>query len=216
MSSTRRDEILARIRAALRHKQRSAEDEAELERRLRSAPRGPHPQLHDALLDQFVAKAEANHFTVERVASLQMLVPAVQRLLAEAEAPPDISVAGSLASLGWPQDWTINTGPARMVEAMSVTMAVAGVAETGSVILRSDAKNPTTLNFLPDTHVIVLRASDVVAYLEDAWAQVPGESGDWPRTVNVISGPSRTADVGGVLVRPAHGPKAAHIVLVGE
>lgn len=216
MSSTRRDEILARIRAALRHKQRSAEDEAELEQRLRSSPRGPHPQLRDALLDQFVAKAEANHFTVERVASLQMLVPAVQRLWTDAEAPPDISVAGSLANLGWPQGWTINTGPARMVETMSVTMAVAGVAETGSVILRSDAQNPTTLNFLPDTHVVVLRASDVVAYLEDAWVRVPGESGDWPRTVNVISGPSRTADVGGVLVRPAHGPKAAHIILVGE
>lgn len=165
-------------------------------------------------MSQFLAKAQANNFTVEHIESLQMLVAAVRRLLADNDDVPDISVAQSLAHVGWPHDWQINTGAGRMVEKLSVTLAVAGVAETGSVILRSDEKNPTTLNFLPDTHVIVLRTSDIVGYLEDAWARVPRESGEWPRTVNVISGPSRTADVGGVLVRPAHGPKAAHIILV--
>lgn len=145
-----------------------------------------------------------------------MLVPSVRRLWHDDDGIPDISIAGALAHLGWPQDWKINTGPGRMVEKLSVTSAIAGVAETGSVILRSDELSPTTQNFLPDTHVIVLRASDIVPYLEDAWGRVPRERGEWPRTVNVISGPSRTADVGGVLVRPAHGPKAAHIVLVDD
>ena len=97
---------------------------------------------------------------------------------------------------------------------MSVTLAVAGVAETGSVVFRSDPQNPTTLNFLPDVHVIVLHTPDIVAYTEDVWARMRAEGGNWPRTVNIISGPSRTADVGGVIVRPAHGPKDVHLILV--
>ena len=181
---------------------------------MHAPPEAPHPQLQDAPLNQFIAKARANHFSVEHVASLQMIVPAVRALISDDESTPDISVAKALAHLGWPQSWKVNTGAGRMVETLSVTLAIAGVAETGSVVLRSDEKNPTTLNFLPDTHVIVLRASEIVPYLEDAWARVPRERGEWPRTVNIVSGPSRTADVGGVLVRPAHGPKAAHIILV--
>ncbi|HIE69792.1 MAG TPA: hypothetical protein EYP98_06260, partial [Planctomycetes bacterium] len=97
-------------------------------------------------MDQFIAKAQSNNFTLERISSLQMLVPSVRRLWHDDDGIPDISIAGALAHLGWPQDWKINTGPGRMVEKLSVTSAIAGVAETGSVILRSDELRPTTQN----------------------------------------------------------------------
>jgi L-lactate dehydrogenase complex protein LldG len=35
-----------------------------------------------------------------------------------------------------------------------------------------------------------------------------------PRTVNLISGPSRTADIEQTIVRPAHGPKNMHVIIV--
>ncbi|WP_139247743.1 LUD domain-containing protein [Hyphomicrobium sp. CS1GBMeth3] len=213
MSGSRRDDMLARIRDALGRPQRSEETVTELEHRLNQPPAGPRPRLDDDRLGQFVAKAEANLITVERIASLQMLVPSVQALLPQSSEPPDISVAPALEHLGWPSDWHINIGAGRKKEPLSVTMAVAGIAETGSVVLQSDSASPTTLNFLPDTHVIVLKTSDIVAYPEDAWALVRSKGADWPRTVNIISGPSRTADVGGIIVRPAHGPKSVHLIL---
>lgn len=204
--------MLARIRAALGNRQRSQDALTHLEQRLTLPPTGPRPLLDDDRLGQFIAKAQANLLAVERIASLQMLVPTVRTLL-ETTGVPDISVAPELEQLGWPSDWRINFGAGRKVEPLSVTMAVAGIVETGSVILRSAPSSPTTLNFLPDVHVVVLRTSDIVAYPEDAWALVRSKGADWPRTVNIISGPSRTADVGGIIVRPAHGPKSVHLIL---
>ncbi len=212
MSIKAREGILARIRNALGEQGRT--QGTELERRMKVPPEGPFPPLEPDIMAQFLAKAGANLFTVERIASLQMLVPTVQRLMSESGVAADISVAPALAYLGWPTELKINFGVGRMTEPLSVTLAVAGIAETGSVVLRSDSDNPTTLNFLPDTHVIALRTSDIVGHPEDVWARMRAAGGDWPRTVNVISGPSRTADVGGVVVRPAHGPMNVHLVLV--
>lgn len=214
VSESGRDEVLARIRAAIGR--RPTEEEARaLEQRMQNPPVGPRPGVGGERAAQFIAKAEANLFTVERIASLEMLAPAVQRRLPQTSKRPDISVAPALAHLGWPGDWRISNGPGRMVEPLSVTLAIAGIAETGSVVLRSDRDNPTTLNFLPDIHVIALRIADIVDYPEDVWACMRDGDG-WPRTVNIISGPSRTADVGGTIVRPAHGPKEVCLVLVGS
>lgn len=212
MSGSGRDDLLARIRAALGDRPRAPDALAEIERRMARPPVVPRPPPSGDPVDTLIAKAEANHVTVERIASLQMLVPAVRALLPQGRSP-DISVAPALAYLGWPSDWLINFGAGRRTERVSVTPAVAGIAETGSVVLRSDASTPTTLNFLPDMHVVVLRVCDVVPYLEDAWSLLRARGEDWPRTVNIITGPSRTADVGGVIVRPAHGPKTVHLVL---
>ena len=213
MTAGGRDDILARIRAALGNRHRSEAALSDLEQRISAPPTGPLPRLTDDALGQFISKAEANLFTLERIASLQMLVPAVRSLLSETSCQPDISVAPALEHLGWPSEWAINFGAARKTEPLSVTMAVAGLAETGSVILRSGPSSPTTLNFLPDLHVVVLRTHDIVPHVEDAWARFRSSEEDWPRTVNIIAGPSRTADVGGVIVRPAHGPKSVHLVL---
>lgn len=212
MNGSRRDDMLARIRQSLGGGRRVEEDMAHLEQRLKQPATGPRPRLEDDRLRRFIARAEANLMTVEHIASLQMLVPAVRALMPDT-AVPDISVAPALEHLGWPADWHVNFGAGRRKEPLSVTMAVAGIAETGSVVLRSDSASPTTLNFLPDIHVVVLRTSDIVAYLEDAWDLLRASGKDWPRTVNVVSGPSRTADVGGIIVRPAHGPKSVHLVL---
>lgn len=209
-----REDILRRIRAALGDRPLSQADRAALDARMAARPRGPGVRLEGDLQSRFIAKAEANQFTLERVASLQMLVAAVSALLPENAASPDVSIVPGLDHVGWPSSWKINRGAGRPVEFMSVTSALAGIAETGSVVLSSGEGNPTSLNFLPDLHVIVLCAADIVGHPEDAWRLMQSGGTEWPRTVNVISGPSRTADVGGVIVRPAHGPKRVHLIIV--
>lgn len=209
-----REDILKRIRAALGDRQISEADQAALDERMATRPAGPRVHFDGELLGRFIAKAETNNFTLERIASLQLLVPAVRALLPADDEAPDISVAAALGYVGWPPGWKINHGSGRSVERLSVTLALAGIAETGSVVMSSAADSPTSLNFLPDLHVIVLRASDIVGYPEDVWHQMVSK--EWPRTVNVISGPSRTADVGGIIVRPAHGPKRVHLVIVDD
>ena len=80
---------------------------------------------------------------------------------------------------------------------VSLSHAAAGVAETGTLILTSGA-GPDHLNFLPETHIVVLERGTVVGAYEEAWDMVREThgTGKLPRTVNMISGPSRTGRCG--------------------
>jgi L-lactate dehydrogenase complex protein LldG len=84
------------------------------------------------------------------------------------------------------------------------------------MLIASGADNPVTVNFLPETHVVVVRAEDIVGSYEDAWAMIRRRFGEreMPRTVNMISGPSRTGDIGGKLVMGAHGPRRMCVIIV--
>ncbi len=112
----------------------------------------------------------------------------------------------------------IRRGKAEPGDQVSLTPAFAGIAETGTLMLVSGAATPSTLNFLPDTHIVVLRADQVVPTYEEGWtaARAAGEPGGkfMPRTVNFITGPSRTGDIEQRMILGAHGPRRLHIVLV--
>ena len=106
---------------------------------------------------------------------------------------------------------------------MGVTLARAGVAETGTLILASGAHAPTKLNYLPETHIVVVAARDVVATYEQGLDKVRGADKAallprplLPRTVNWISGPSRTADIEQTILVGVHGPKRIAVFIVDE
>ncbi len=84
-------------------------------------------------------------------------------------------------------------------------------------MLTSGRDNPTTLTFLPETHVVVLDGNDIVGDYEAAWTKLRARYGKaaMPRTVNLITGPSRSADIEQTLLLGAHGPRRLQIVLVG-
>ena len=97
-----------------------------------------------------------------------------------------------------------------------MTPAFAGVAETGTLMLTSGAHSPTTLNLLPETHIVVLKKSQITGSYEDGWARLreSQEKDAMPRTVNFITGPSRTGDIEQKILMGAHGPRRLHIVLI--
>jgi L-lactate dehydrogenase complex protein LldG len=83
-------------------------------------------------------------------------------------------------------------------------------------MLISGTVTPTTLNFLPETHIVLVRADQVVATYEDGWERLRNREtpGTLPRSINFITGPSRTADIEQHIELGAHGPRRLHIVLV--
>lgn len=112
---------------------------------------------------------------------------------------------------------SIIQGRANAEDPVGLSRAVAGIAETGTLMLLSGAENPVTLGFLPETHIVVLDVADIVGTYEEALTVLTSQTKDrgLPRTVNLISGPSRTADIIGILVTGAHGPRRLAVVLVG-
>jgi len=83
------------------------------------------------------------------------------------------------------------------------------------VLFRSP-DSPTTLNFLPDVHVVILHSTDIEANYEAVWARLRCDEGGLPRTVNWITGPSRTADIEQTIFLGAHGPRKLVILLIDE
>jgi L-lactate dehydrogenase complex protein LldG len=204
-----RDDVLGRIRTSLR----SDGDRAAAEARLAARVRGVQPQYVESAVERFTAKALANLCGLERLPNPTAVPAAVARILSE-RGERALSIAPALSALPWDQAaLTIRAGAGTIEERVSVTDALAGIGETGSLVFCSAADRPAGLNFLPELHIAVLRIDDIVPHMEDVWPKVRALP-VWPRAVNVVSGPSRTADVAQIIVRPAHGPKALHILLL--
>ena len=98
----------------------------------------------------------------------------------------------------------------------AVSHAFGGVAESGTAVMVSGPENPSTLNFLPDNHIVVVAAKDIAGDYERVFAKLRATygKGQMPRTVNFITGPSRSGDIEQTLLLGAHGPRRLHVLVV--
>jgi L-lactate dehydrogenase complex protein LldG len=96
-----------------------------------------------------------------------------------------------------------------------VTASPLGVAAYGSVALEADAAGTEPVSLFVDRHVVVLREADLVADMPDAFDWLGPRARDESVDVVFATGPSATADMGG-LVHGAHGPKEVHVVLLRD
>lgn len=221
--SSARDDVFASIRRALGVTGRETPRIASVTERLRSAPRGVVPSRGRAALperlDIFRREAEMIAATTAVVASDGEVPAEVARFLREHNLPATLRMGPDerLARLDWSATAIAATiGPSEGDDLNALSHAFAGVAETGSLVLVSGADNPTTLNFLPDNHIVVLRADDLDSDMESVWdrlRQAYGK-GTMPRTVNLITGPSRSGDIEQQIILGAHGPRRLHIVII--
>lgn len=163
---------------------------------------------------QFMAKAEAAAATVGRVSSLAELPRAIAHELRKRNLPAELRVGADplFRGLDWGAIW-LSQGPGRLEEPATLSRAQFGLAETGTLALASGADNPVTLTFLGETHFVVLRTADICGGFEDFWTAWRARGLD-PRTLNLVTGPSRSADIGQVLQLGAHGPIALHVFLL--
>jgi L-lactate dehydrogenase complex protein LldG len=207
-----RDQILERIRAG-----RSAEKP--------HPGSGPSPQRGQvsgaARKELFVHMAEAAAASVDQAASRAEVPALIARYLSGHNLPAEARLAPDprITDLDWASQPLLSTsvGGTDGSHPISVTGAFAGIAETGTLALTSGAPSPTLLNFLPETHIVVVDAKDLAGSYEELWARLKAQYGaEMPRTLNLITGPSRSGDIEQTILMGAHGPKRLHIILVDE
>ncbi|MBI3761125.1 MAG: LUD domain-containing protein [Chloroflexi bacterium] len=96
-----------------------------------------------------------------------------------------------------------------------VTGALAGLADTGSIVVASGPSRPRLASLLPPTHIAVLPVADLYPTLPEFFAARPGLARAGSNVV-IITGPSRTADIELTPVYGVHGPKVLHVVLLSR
>jgi L-lactate dehydrogenase complex protein LldG len=212
--SEAREQILARVRDALRTANGGNVPPGQ------GAARGPgpvRPELGADHVAAFTSRLAAMAATWQALDGPHRVPAALQDYLTREGLPPAVVVTSDavMASLDWPQGIAVSRRAAEDGDRVSVTTALAGVAETGTLALVSGPQTPTTLNFLPEHHIVVLWSDVIVPYLEDLWPMLRALPEGVPRTVNLITGPSRTADVEQTIQLGAHGPRKLHLLLIG-
>lgn len=223
--SSARDDIFATVRRSLGVTGRETTRRDIVDERLRRAPKGVIPARGQVAAEDLAAlfrtQAEAAFATIAEVKSATAVPEAVADYLRGHNLPATLRLGDDprLRAMPW-QDTSleIGRGASEGDDLNAVSHAFGGVAETGTLILVSGPENPSTLNFLPDNHVVILSVKDIDGDYEAMWdkVRIAYGKGQMPRTVNMITGPSRSADIEQTLLLGAHGPRRLHIVIVND
>ncbi len=213
---TSRQKILDRIRAAKRN---SSNGTAQVEAASAALPRdyvrrGKLPtEARIALMIERLREydAEVLESTPENlVASIrvQLAGSGKQRFVLPEGLPVDWLVTG----FDWQVDNGLATANIEQAEGV-VSAAFCGVADSGTIVLHhSTTEGRRVITLLPDWHLCILRASQVVETLPEYFDRCPHP----PALVTWISGPSATADIEMTRIKGVHGPRFLHVILVRD
>jgi L-lactate dehydrogenase complex protein LldG len=97
------------------------------------------------------------------------------------------------------------------VAPLGISLARGAVAETGSLLL--DARDGRRAQLLPPTHVVFVGTSDIYATFRDALSSMRD---DLPSAIGLHSGPSKSADIGHIMVKGVHGPGRLIAVVIDD
>ncbi len=225
-----KEAILGAIRRGLKRGELPADQRAMLETRLAAHPRHLIPARSRVSRPEqialFIRNVEKEFGTVTRLEKLKDVPDAVAAYLAQHNLPARLAMAPhpELKRIKWDKYPMLKIEPrqGQSSDLVSLQHGYAAVAETGTLMLPSEAGRPTTLNLLPDTEIVVLRTTRVVGAYEEAWDLLRAEHKDkltggfMPRNIMWVTGPSRSADIEQTLELGAHGPRALHILLIDD
>jgi len=217
-------EILGNIRRGLGRGEASAAQREAVRQRLSVRENNLIPQRaqlpHEKQVELFIAMAEEAAAEVIQLNSTAEVPAAAGEWLRSQQIGHLVMAQDEeLQTLDWQtqSDIQLEERVAQVGDLASITTSFAGIAETGTLMLYSRPQSPTTLNFLPDSHLVILKRSTIVGPYEDAWKKLREHcSGNMPRTVNMITGPSRSADIEQKLQMGAHGPRTLVIFLIND
>ncbi len=213
---TARDEVLTRVRSALSDVPSDADSPVDWEY-------GRPTDMPD-VLGRFAETCADYEVAVERCSPAE--VPArMVHLLGQAEVssvvlPPGIDASWRTAIAGagisvHDDDPPLSALALNEIDAV-VTAAAVGIAETGTIILNHGAdQGRRALTLVPDTHLVVVRAGQVVSDVPEAVA-ILGPDVTGGAALTWISGPSATSDIELSRVEGVHGPRNLLVLIVDE
>ena len=126
--------------------------------------------------------------------------------------PPGLPTEWLSPAFGWKIDHSLSHDGIEHSDGI-VTGASAAVADSGTIVLHhSSTEGRRVLTLLPDFHLCILRATQIVETLPEYFARFPQP----PRLATYISGPSATADIEMTRIKGVHGPRFLSVIIVRD
>jgi len=215
--SSARDDILGRLRQRVGRESASTPAAREhVEQVIAASVSGPRPSYGGDLATCFIERAKALISTVDECATPADVPARCASWLTSQGLGCQVVVSPALAGLDWATSGLdVRIGAAGGDDPVGITGCFRAIAETGTLMLCSGAQSPAVNSLLPETHIAVVPREHIVADMEAAFAVARDTLDPWPRAVNFVSGPSRTADIEQTIVLGAHGPYRVHLLIVG-
>jgi L-lactate dehydrogenase complex protein LldG len=127
-------------------------------------------------------------------------------------APEGLPAPWLAAGFDWKVDRELEHAEIELCEGV-VTASFAGIADSGTIVLHhSGSEGRRVITLLPDWHLCILRASQIVETLPEYFARCPQP----PALATYISGPSATADIEMTRIKGVHGPRFLNVILVRD
>jgi L-lactate dehydrogenase complex protein LldG len=217
-----RDEVLARIRTALGGSPSGSAAPGGAPAGGQAPPTDPVPRGYRTsgdmgtaqLLDLLAERLRDYGCTVRSTAPDQLLATVAEALGQRGAAR--VVVPSGLDLAGLPAGTEIVAGDGLSPAALDavdgvITGAAVAIAETGTIVLDgSPGQGRRALSLVPDYHLCIVQAHQVVALVPEALARL-----DPARPLTWISGPSATSDIELDRVQGVHGPRTLEVILVG-
>ena len=126
--------------------------------------------------------------------------------------PPGLADEWLAPGFEWKVDRGLTTEEIEKADGV-MTASFCGIADSGTIVLHhSETEGRRVISLLPDWHLCVLRATDVVETPPEYFARCA----EAPRLATYISGPSATADIEMTRIKGVHGPRFLHVVVVRD
>jgi len=204
--------ILDRIRAATQNQRQGAPVHAGLSRNyIRRGTLGAEDRLRlmiERLREYDAEVVECAPDEVPATIAAQLALSGRRVFVAPVGLPAEWLAAGF--------DWKIdrNLAITEIEQAQGVvTKAFCGVADSGTIVLHhAEGEGRRVLTLLPDWHLCILNASQVVETLPEYFDRSPLP----PNLATYISGPSATADIEMTRIKGVHGPRFLNVILVRD
>lgn len=195
--------------------------------------------LSESLVNEMVESSETAGWKVHRPDNFEEAAELVLRICKDHKARSvlrsshtvltDIPLDAALSTSGINVEVTTHSSGSTFQQiqksksaAFNADVGVTGVdyaiAETGTVVLHPRAGVSRLLSLAPPTHIAILRQGDVLPSLDELFAIKRDDflKGELEGSMNLISGPSKTADIEGTTVTGIHGPLEVHLIIVKD
>ncbi len=176
------------------------------------APAYPLGPLTNDATARFVARAQAAAAEVHPIAYPDDAPEAILAILSNANLPLRVHLArhSPLNALAWQRapKLSLSDEPPSGADA-AFSAADYAIAETGTLVFLSGPNSFSSWHYRPGREIVLLSKALILSRLEDVIARIS----PIPATINLVTGPSRTADIEQTIELGAHGPRSLHILL---